>query len=557
MNTIRSRVLLAMTVLLGIGLLLRFVYLDRIPAGPEWDEASVGYNAFSIAQTGKDEWGNRMPLMFPAFGDYKNPLYIYLTAIPVKILGLNLFTTRFFNALSSFLLIIVYFAIAEKLFKNTSISLLTALFVTFSPFGIFFGRIAGDGIMLSVLLISLGVLSELQYLDSKKSGWFILALCFLFCSVFSYNLARIVAPILILVFFGINIKCANTEKRTYVIPILISVFLLFALLQQAHISITSRLQEVGIFGKEQGVVLEINNLRHDDRNTLLSKILHNKPILFGITLIQNYLTHFGTDFLGTLKDHGFVSESHYPPLHLIMIPFYYFGLILLVYKNIKKPDAKQLILIILLLIAPFPSMITEAASGKRDLAQLGVMELITAYGIYHALRKKNIFIKLTVTVCFVTGIGFYLYMFFIRYPVIYGYIYSQKEHKICSVLQKHYGSYDRIVYSQKLSGEPYIFPLFCLQFSPKDYRVSRKSVTYNGWFTVEGFGKFRFVPEITPAVIRALPKKKHIALFVTEEEEKTISPLLRTILSPEQFNKQSQSLLSNTHNQLFLFTFTL
>ena len=53
-----------------------------------WDEVSSTYNAYSIAETGKDEFGNSFPLLFRAFEDYKTPANIYLTAISVNYLVL-------------------------------------------------------------------------------------------------------------------------------------------------------------------------------------------------------------------------------------------------------------------------------------------------------------------------------------------------------------------------------------------------------------------------------------------------------------------------------------
>ena len=39
---------------LVLGFLLRFLLLANIPPGFNWDEASVAYNAYSLAQTGRD-----------------------------------------------------------------------------------------------------------------------------------------------------------------------------------------------------------------------------------------------------------------------------------------------------------------------------------------------------------------------------------------------------------------------------------------------------------------------------------------------------------------------
>ena len=59
------------------------VYLYRIgsdPPGLYADEASIGYNAWTIAHYGTDQYGNHFPLFFVDFGDYKGPVATYLVA---------------------------------------------------------------------------------------------------------------------------------------------------------------------------------------------------------------------------------------------------------------------------------------------------------------------------------------------------------------------------------------------------------------------------------------------------------------------------------------------
>ena len=59
-----------------------------------WDEAALGYNAYSISQTLRDEYGQFMPLIFKSFGDYKPGLYVYLAVPFVTIFGLNEISVR-------------------------------------------------------------------------------------------------------------------------------------------------------------------------------------------------------------------------------------------------------------------------------------------------------------------------------------------------------------------------------------------------------------------------------------------------------------------------------
>jgi dolichyl-phosphate-mannose-protein mannosyltransferase len=73
------------------------------PPGFYIDEASIAYNALSIARDGHDEWGAHFPLYFRAFGEYKNPAYIYLLAGVFKIVAPSNLVARRFSALLGYL----------------------------------------------------------------------------------------------------------------------------------------------------------------------------------------------------------------------------------------------------------------------------------------------------------------------------------------------------------------------------------------------------------------------------------------------------------------------
>lgn len=553
-----------------IAFFLRFYKLSEIPPGPEWDEASVGYNAYSIAQTGKDEWGNKLPLIFPAFGDFKNPLYIYLTAPFVKFFGLNIITTRFINTLTGSLLVLVWFGIAYFLFKNKAIVLLTSFFLAVSPLGIFFSRIAGDGIMLSVFLIGLGVLLELYFLKTKKTYFFIASIFVLILSMFSYNLGRIVSPLLIGTIFCINFFQSKINKKIFILPIVICLIGFYIILQQSKISLSSRIKYVGIFGADKGVVLQINEYRDHDKNNFVSKALHNKLTFFLITISSNYLSHFSSNFLVNMKTDIPVSESHYPPLQFVMLPFYYIGILLTIkylFSKTKLNRAYLLIILTLFFIAPLPSTITEGApSGKRNLAQLGLFELFVSIGfvwiweMIKTLKNKYLsyLISASLIVLLTINIAYYLYFFFFKYPEKYGFMYARKEAKICEVVKRNYSQYDYFIFSRKIDGVPYIFPLFCLQTFPAEFAKTREYRLKDGWYYVDSFDKFIFNDEIQPKTINTILTLhgKHIALFMNEEEAKNSVPFLveNSLIPNPTPQKPLRSITNDKDNVLYQFS---
>src|SRR3990172_4872555 len=99
--------LIILTGIILVSMVLRFYRLGSVPPSLSWDEASFSYNAYTIAHWGMDEWGQSLPLAFRSFGEYKNPVDIYISAVFIKILGHNDFTTRFPAALFGVLNVIL------------------------------------------------------------------------------------------------------------------------------------------------------------------------------------------------------------------------------------------------------------------------------------------------------------------------------------------------------------------------------------------------------------------------------------------------------------------
>jgi 4-amino-4-deoxy-L-arabinose transferase-like glycosyltransferase len=73
---------------------LHFWRLGGEPQGFHADEASIAYNAYSILQTGADEYGTRWPLFFRSFDTYVDPVDVYATVPFVWAFGLHQWNAR-------------------------------------------------------------------------------------------------------------------------------------------------------------------------------------------------------------------------------------------------------------------------------------------------------------------------------------------------------------------------------------------------------------------------------------------------------------------------------
>ena len=84
----------------GVVIATRFAGLGASPPGLFRDEAAFGYNGWTIAHFGTDQFGTHWPLFFRSFGDYKGPVGVYLEAILTTFLPLSPWVIRIPNAVA-------------------------------------------------------------------------------------------------------------------------------------------------------------------------------------------------------------------------------------------------------------------------------------------------------------------------------------------------------------------------------------------------------------------------------------------------------------------------
>ena len=188
------------TAILFLGAFLRFHDLGKVPNSLDWDEVSWGYNAYSILNTGKDEYGSVLPLSFKAFGDYKQPIYVYADVLPIKFFGLNAFSVRFPNAFFGSLSIIFVFLLVYELFKKRSYAktaaFLSMLFFAISPWHIQFSRVAFESVV-GLFFVLVGVWLFIRGYNLQKKWYFFAAAFFLALSAYSYHAEKLFTPFLV------------------------------------------------------------------------------------------------------------------------------------------------------------------------------------------------------------------------------------------------------------------------------------------------------------------------------------------------------------------------
>lgn len=105
--------------LLGVGIIVRFVYLGSVPGGLHQDETFVAWNAYALWKEGMDSAGNVNPVYLADWGDGHSALYSWLL-IPIYALvgedNITPFITRLPQALIGTLTLWVVYLMLKRMF---------------------------------------------------------------------------------------------------------------------------------------------------------------------------------------------------------------------------------------------------------------------------------------------------------------------------------------------------------------------------------------------------------------------------------------------------------
>lgn len=520
---------------------LRFVYLANVPPSLNWDEVSHGYNAYSILKSGKDEWGNRFPAIFKAYGDYKLPVYIYITALLEAILGLTVFSVRLPSALAGMTTVLFTYLLAKKLFSK-KVAILSSLLVAVEPWSFFLSRGAFEANLASAFIIS-GI--YFFFLGIKKPKYLPLSAFLLGLSVWTYNSARIFVPLFVGAMFIFYKKELQNifmrDKRITIYSLLITIFLFLPMFWQLlNPQGQARYGRVTIL--DEGAIAQINETRATSNlYPSLARLIHNKATFFTSKFVKNWASHYSGDFL------YFAGGSHYQfsvPGHGLLYPINALFLIVGVFLLLKRRSKESILILAWFFIGPVASSLTrEAPHVLRSITFLPAPMIITAYGLinsYQWIKTKFtqplIFPKILLFAYIVVLFGFvenYLETYFSKYRKDYSWSWQYGYRQAIEYIKEVYDEYDKIIFTKKY-GEPHEFFLFYWPWDPGKYREDPNLVRFyqSNWYWVDRFDKFYFVNDWE------IPKQEweNFKLESGEEFDCEISKCL-LITSPDNYPK--------------------
>ncbi|HYM65182.1 MAG TPA: glycosyltransferase family 39 protein [Candidatus Sulfotelmatobacter sp.] len=491
--------------------LLRFWQLGKIPISPDWDEVALGYSAYSILHTGRDEYGKFLPVVLRSYDDYKPALYTYLIIPFLPLFDLSVFAVRFPSALLGVLGVLAVFFILRRLFDGFKyrdyLSLLASFLFAVSPWDIQFSRVAFEshvGAIFNILVV-------LFFVKGVKKPWFLcLSAIFAGLSLYVYQSEKVFTPLLVLVLVLVyRHDILNHGKKYFLTALVLGAIVVLPMVfyivnnRQALLRVTG----TSVFSEQTQLLQNnIEKLERDHQtNDKIGLVLDNRRFVYATTIVSGYISHY---YLNWLFITGDLVRHHAPNMGLLYLwefPFIFIGMYYLIFGEFDKKT--KLLIFAWYLIVPIPASITSGVPhAVRTMNFLPLYEVFTALGIIYSLmnlvkiNKKLFGLKVwkIITILYflfvIFNFSYYLNQYFSQQNFFSAKDWQYGWEPTVNYIKQIQGKYKKILVSDK---EPldrsYMFFAFYLKYPPNKYQ--KYGVKESGGFAeTHYFDKFEFRP---------------------------------------------------------------
>ncbi len=486
MSGTRIKILLIGIIL--IASVLRLWRLGDVPISPDWDEVALAYEAHSLSTTGKDVYGEFLPVVLRSYDDYKPALYAYLVIPSISTFGMNSQAVRLPSAVFGILTVMAFYFLAKELFKRVDIALLSTFWLAISPWHIQFSRVAFE----SNLGLAFNVFTVLFFIQGLKKPWLlVLSAVFAGLNLSVYQSERVFTPLLVLALVIIYRKELFRIKKKYLSAALtvgILSVLPLIIFTASNSEALTRIRATSMFSNQTEVLEKtIPRLESDkNRGDFLGLIFDNRRVTYTRLIIGSYLVHFDPNWLFIKGD---INRHHAPGmglLYFMAIPFILIGIYCLIFGKFDRKS--KYLLFSWFLLSPIPASVTfEVPHAVRTLNVVPVYQIFTSLGVLAFfdymnskidILSKNNFIKRGIYLVFAVFASFNLIYYLNQYFVQQNYFYApdwQYGYKeAVSEAEKVKDEYHKIIVSDKQPmDKSYMFFLFYLDYPPVEFQKTK------------------------------------------------------------------------------------
>lgn len=494
-------------IILFVAVFLRFYHLNNIPPHPSLDEVSIGYNAHSILQTGKDEFSYKLPVLLRAYDDWRPAMYVYLVIPFVKLFGLNILAVRLPSALLSTATVVVIFFLTKLLLKNKNdpknnllpIPFLVMFLFAISPWDIYISRLSHE-VNLFFSAFIFGIYFFLAFVNSLKRWSLILSAIFLGISFDAYQNGKIFIPILGIILLLLFFKTLWKNKITLIMSSAAGFFVVLPIIiasnnPQALIrfSATNLFSDTRTISAKSSIRLDTDSKGYD----YLGKVIDNRRNLYGNLFITSYLSHLNPVWLFTNGGDEQFKIPEIGLLHIFEFPLIIIGLFYLIRTDsINKKN--KLFILGWFFVSILPGAITNGYPHAMRIFQiLPIFSILSGLGLYQVLKfPKRKYLRYGVYFMVVTVIGYSLMTFyheyFVNFPRENAKQFQYGINEAYKYAQNNEDKYDAVYVSNNGNlFESYMFYLFFNKYDPILYQKNGGSIS-GGFAEEHNIGKYHF-----------------------------------------------------------------
>ena len=213
----KYKIMLLFAFILHIGVFIYFMVKKPINI----DEAMTVLNANSLAKSGTDILGEKLPIYFDTWlHGGQSPFATYLVAIMIKLFGYSLFVTRVPMFVFSMLgLIAFYKFLKEVIPENETLINIAFCLACISPWHLYSSAFTLDCNFLPHIAI-FGMYFLAKGINSTKSKYFVFSMLFFGLGFYCYILSAIIIPVLLAVLFLILLIKKKVSFKNTIISVI-------------------------------------------------------------------------------------------------------------------------------------------------------------------------------------------------------------------------------------------------------------------------------------------------------------------------------------------------
>lgn len=505
--------------ILAVAAVFRLWNIPGAPPAVSMDEASIGYNAYSVLKTGGDEFGS---FPFPSqrgYDDWRRSTYLLMVVPFVALFGLVPMAIRLPSIFLSLVTVWATYEMVRLLFaKNREfsqyVSLISALLLAISPWHVYISRIGHE----SNAYLAFFVLGVLFFLKAvREYRHILLSLIFSAFSVLSYYAGQVLVPVMAPAAFLIYRKemiggiIKNRKIRIILVLLLLGMVPVIA----AVFSPSAMLRFSGTSTFNPDAHFQEYRARDEkwrqavQNGDPVGKILYHRRLFPVKVFADSYVSHFRPSWLFANSGGEPFKTPNMGFLYTWQFPFVAVSILALLFSGLIESRSRIFLLVWLGAAALPGSIATGAPHAMRTYTFAVVWQILTGVGIAFVLGKlgryKNAGIGVLLLFMLAGAISFagnYFVVFPREQSGSFHYAFSAMVPYV-TANEKKYG---KIVFSNERNlYQSYMVFLYHRRFDPALYR-SLGGTSSAGYAEKHAFGKYEFRPirkdeEFAPGVL--------------------------------------------------------